>query len=54
MKSWSYQIPNLILELTPQGRNRSFMWVALGRSLTKSHMIIIKNSKQNDRKITMS
>jgi hypothetical protein len=36
------------------GRNMSLVWVALGRSSAKSHMIIIKSSKQKDNKITMS
>jgi hypothetical protein len=42
------------LEVNPPGRNRSLVWVALGRSLAKSHMIIIESSRQNDNKITMS
>jgi hypothetical protein len=53
MKLWSYQTPNFILKLTTQGINKSLVWVALGRSFAKSHMIIIESSKQNDRKITM-
>jgi hypothetical protein len=42
------------LQINPQGRNMSLVWVALGRSLVKNHMIIIKSSRQNDNKITMS
>jgi hypothetical protein len=51
MKSWNYQIPNLIFKLTTQGINKSLVWVALGRNLTKSHMIEIENSRQNYKKI---
>jgi hypothetical protein len=42
------------LQVNPLGRNKSLVWVALGRSLAKSHMIIIKSSKQNNNKIIMS
>ncbi len=37
MKLWNYQTPNLIPRLTPQGRNKSLVWMALGRSLAKNH-----------------
>jgi len=42
------------LQINPPWRNMSLVWVALGKSLVKSHMIIIESSMQNDNKITMS
>ncbi len=41
------------LQINPLGKNMSLVWVALGKSLVKSHMIIIESSRQNDNKITM-
>jgi hypothetical protein len=47
MKLWNYQTPNLIPKLTPQGRYKSLLWMALGKSLTNSLMIVVEKSKDN-------
>ncbi len=47
MKLWNYQTPDLIPKLTPQGRYISLLWMALGKSLTNSLMIVVEKSKDN-------
>jgi hypothetical protein len=37
MKLWNYQTLNPIPMLTPQGRNKSLVWMVLGRSLANNH-----------------
>lgn len=32
-----------IPKLTPRGKNKSLMWMALGRSFAKNHMIIVES-----------